>query len=257
MKLSELCEHTREGRWSDPGAMRWILDLGSLKELVADIDDELSKAREPNPGERKINDAAKREEYWRGRKDGNAETASDLSHRVWEIGNTLRNAQDAAKAMHAEKDARIAALEHDTPKLRELIASQPSLYAKLAELGESVRLGVASDNDQYKRIAALEQLFQDAPKNTLAIYANWERRLEALEQAKVETGIPERRDLVTLDRHFDSRCDALSKRLDAMEAENERLNRVLARTPSLDAFNSMLAKVQRWTDALAKLGSVS
>lgn len=45
MKLSELRENARDGRWETPSAMRWHLDIGSLTELVRDIDQELDKAK--------------------------------------------------------------------------------------------------------------------------------------------------------------------------------------------------------------------
>jgi hypothetical protein len=47
-------------------------------------------------------------------------------------------------------------------------------------------------------------------------------RLNALESRRVQPGPPEHRDLVALDRHFDGRCDFLSKRVDALESERAR-----------------------------------
>lgn len=49
------------------------------------------------------------------------------------------------------------------------------------------------------------------------------RRVSALEQARVPPGPPEHRDLAALDKHFDARCDTLSKRVDALEHENRVL----------------------------------
>lgn len=43
-----------------------------------------------------------------------------------------------------------------------------------------------------------------------------EQRIGALEASKVELGPLEHRDLVALDRHFDGRCDYLSKRVDEL-----------------------------------------
>jgi hypothetical protein len=88
----------------------------SIHDLLAVLDGlKDGKAYNP-PSQREAKES--RAEYWRGRDDGHKALASQLMGRMESVENTLRNAQDTAKAMHSAKDGRLDTLQESINELR-------------------------------------------------------------------------------------------------------------------------------------------
>jgi uncharacterized coiled-coil protein SlyX len=169
MKLKDLRAHTSPNRWAEPGAMRWNLDLGSLVELREDIDEAIQRARQE--GEKHAHEKL-------------MQTQADQNLRMNEaIGvptaRDMRKALGLAQGVLTESERR----DYPTHALYERLATErpegsewahwvvrqlkalenvnAEQAAKLQELDASILHGVASDNDQDKRLAWLERKLEN------------------------------------------------------------------------------------------------
>jgi hypothetical protein len=309
MKLSDLREHTREGRWSEPGLMRWRLDIGSLQELVADIDRELidlevAVRREERDAKQKLVadidvernarfnegwDAAKEEsrllaqrpveanrtEYWRGRDDGHKALASQLMGRMESVENTLRVAQDTAKAMHADKDALLkdldrrlnalslnsasAALSLNSASADAHVRLKKEVESRLDALQEAVNELRSAKQERGWGAPATEKASQEPPKRgTMAFAAAYEQGwIEAMLSAPPRHGVAQGWGAPATEER-----QALTARLRAQEEFAQTLRRVLDETRSrVDAVGEedrgQKARIHTCEQELARLGKLA